>query len=86
MNRVYIPLLPLPVLAILASISACSKPRTEETTRVIPPAVSIAAPAAQALTLPSPAPEVLAARAEVKPADDAPSEEEVKAFERPVMK
>jgi hypothetical protein len=84
MNRIHLPLLPLPVLAVLVAVSACSKPRTEETTHVIPPAVSILAPAAQAQT---PAQEMVAARADDKPADDdKPSAEEVKEFERPVRK
>lgn len=96
MNRVYLPLLPLPVLALLVAFSACSKPGTEEVSHVIPPP-SILAPAAQALALAPPAqapapgtapvPAAVAARADDEPAgDDTPSDEEVKAFERPVMK
>lgn len=93
MNRSYLPILPLSVLAVLVAASACSKPRTEETTHLIPPAVSILAPAAQAQTLApptqaqAPAPEIVAARGDGKVADeDEPSAEEVSEFERPVRK
>jgi hypothetical protein len=83
MNRVYLPLLPLPVLAVLVAVSACSKARTEEPiTHVIPPAEALAAPAAEA-TPPPPSPKVtLASRAE----DEKPSAQDVKEFERKVRK
>ncbi len=85
MNRIYLPLLPLPVLAVLVAVSACSKPRTEETTHLIPPAVSVLAPAAQAQALAPPAQQIVASRADTGH-DDKPSAEEVKEFERPVRK
>ncbi len=78
MNRVYLPLLPLPVLAVLVAVSACSKARTEETPHVIPPAITLA-PAVRA---PAPSPQIVAGRAE----DERPTAEEVKEFERPVRK
>ncbi len=76
MPRVFLPLLPLPVLAAVVAFSACSRSRTDEPTlHVIPPAAA-AAPAVPAPT-PPPAPAT---------ADDAPSADEVRAFERPVAK
>lgn len=80
MNRVYLPLLPLPVLAVLVAVSACSKARTEETTHVIPPAVTLLAPPAEAKT-PAPQPTVAASEK-----DDEPTAEDVKEFQRPVRK
>jgi len=79
MNRVYIPLLPLPVLALIVAFSACSKARTEEVPHVIPPAETLLAPVPG--TKP-PAPQVAAASAEA----DRPTAEDVKEFERPVAK
>ena len=80
MPRVYLPLLPLPVLAVIVAFSACSKARTEEATHVIPPAAPYAAAATEVKpTPPAPAPTASAA-------SDAPSEAEVKEFERPVRK
>ncbi|HEX9241906.1 MAG TPA: hypothetical protein VF875_05635 [Anaeromyxobacter sp.] len=77
MRSVYLPLLPLPVLAAVVAFSACSSSRTDEpTTRVVPPAVALAAPAP---ARPSLAPAPLA------PADE-PSEQEVREFQRPVPK
>jgi hypothetical protein len=83
MPRIYLPLLPLPVLAVLVAASACSKPRTEETTHVIPPPAPYVLPAAG-----TPPPAIAAAPAAPKPSaeDDAPSADEVKAFERRVLK
>lgn len=79
MPRVYLPLLPLPVLAAVVAFSACSRPRTDEqATHVIPQAVALAP--APALAGP-PAPPAAAPAGE-----DAPSEEEVRAFEAPVAK
>ena len=78
MPRVYLPLLPLPVLAVLVAISACTKAKSDEVSHVIPP------PALAAASIPekpaAPAPTAAPAK------DDAPSAEEVKAFETPVRK
>jgi hypothetical protein len=79
MNRTYLPLLPLSVLAAVVAASACSKARTEETTHVIPPAVTLA-PLAEPK-----APEAKP----VAPAggeDDKPSAEDLKEFQRRVAK
>lgn len=82
MDRVYLPLLPLPILAVLVAVSACSKPRSEETTHVIPPAVTLLALPAEAKP-PGTPPEVVVA----PPAEDtAPTPEDVKEFSRKVMK
>ena len=76
MPRVYLPLLPLPVLAVAVAFSACSRsPASEPAVHVIPPAAALVAAAP---TAPPPP----AAPAGI----DAPSEEEVRAFERPVPK
>ncbi len=81
MPRVYLPLLPLPALAVLVAISACTKPRSEEVSHVIPP------PALAALaTDAKPAAPPEAAPAPAAPKDEPPSAEEVKAFEKPVRK
>jgi hypothetical protein len=78
MPRVYLPLLPLPVLAAIVAFSACGSRTSEPASHVIPEAVALAP--APALAPPAPP----AAR---PPAgDDTPSEEEVRAFERPVAK
>jgi hypothetical protein len=75
MPRIYLPLLPLPALAVLAAVS-CSRPRTEEpAARVVPPAAPYAEPAARE-----------AAAAPPRAPEEPPSAEEVKAFERPVAK
>ena len=81
MKPVYLPLLPLPVLAALVAASACSKARTEEaTTNVIPPAVTLPAPAAEAK---KPVPEAaLAGRAE----EEKPTAQDLKEFDRKVAK
>ncbi len=81
MPRVYLPLLPLPVLAVLVAISACTRTKTDEVSHVIPPPALAALataerPAAPAQAAPSPA----------APKDDAPSADEVKEFEKPVRK
>lgn len=79
MPRVFLPLLPIPILAVVAAFSACGS-REEPATRLIPPAVALApAPAAPVRGPAGPAPAAPAA-------DDAPSAEEVRAFERPVPK
>ncbi len=79
MPRIYLPLLPIPVLALVVAFSACSRSRTGETTsHLIPPAaLAPANPAGRALAA-APAP-----RAEP---DEPPSAEEVREFERPVAK
>jgi hypothetical protein len=79
MPRVYLPLLPLPVLAVLVAISACTKAKSEEVSHVIPPAAVAALTTAEKPAAP---PEAGPAAAK----DAAPSAEEVKEFERPVRK
>ncbi len=83
MPRVYLPLLPLPVLAVLVAASACSKPRSEETTHVIPPPAPYVLPASA-----KPAPLLAAAPADTRaaPSDEAPTTEDLKEFDRPVLK
>jgi hypothetical protein len=78
MPRVYLPLLPIPVLAALFAFSACSSPRTEEpANRLIPPAVAVApAPPAPAAT---PAPTA-------PTGENAPTAEELHEFQRRVAK
>ncbi|HEX9050753.1 MAG TPA: hypothetical protein VF841_09495 [Anaeromyxobacter sp.] len=80
MPRVYLPLLPLPLLAVLVAISACTRPRSEEVSHVIPPPALAALATAEKPAAPAAAP------APAAPKDDAPSAEEVKAFEKPVPK
>jgi len=78
MPRVYLPLLPLPVLALIVAFSACSRSRTEDAaTHVIPPATSYSEPAARN-----------AAEAAVAPSAPAepPSADELNAFARPIPK
>ncbi len=83
MPRVYLPLLPLPALAVLVAISACTKPRTDEVSHVIPPPALAALATDEKPAAPAPAE---AAPAPAAPKDDAPSAEEVKAFEKKVRK
>jgi hypothetical protein len=80
MPRVFLPLLPLPVLAVLVAIS-CSRARTDETPRVIPPAAAYVEPAARNAA-------AAEAAATVAPAvpEEQPTPDEVKAFLRPVAK
>lgn len=75
MPRLHLPLLPLPFLAVVVAFSACSSRPGDPAVRVIPEAVALA-PAPAAPT-PSPAP---------PRGEDAPSDEEVRAFEGPVAK
>lgn len=87
MLRIHLPLLPLPVLAVIVAFSACSRPRSEEpAAHVIPPAAPYE-PAAAAEPKPAEPtgakPAVAAAGAE---AEAAPSAQDVKEFERPVLK
>ncbi len=78
MSRVYLPLLPITVLALVVAFSACSRSRTEEAaTHVIPPATTYSEPAARNAAEAATAP-----RAPAEP----PSADELKAFERPVAK
>lgn len=87
MNRVYLPLLPLPVLAAIVAASACSRPRTEETPHVIPPAMALEATPAAA---PPPTGAVVAgasaAPATASAEEDRPTAEDVKEFGRKVSK
>ncbi len=82
MPRVYLPLLPLPALAVLVALSACSKPRSDEVSHVIPPAAAFAALTAET----KPAAPQAARPAPSGGANEEPSPEEVKAFEKPVRK
>ncbi|WP_041448225.1 hypothetical protein [Anaeromyxobacter sp. Fw109-5] len=77
MPRLYLPLVPVTLAAAIAAASACSSPR-EPDTRLIPPALPLAAAQepAKPLVAAAPAPET----------DPAPSAEEVKEFERAVPK
>lgn len=77
MPRVYLPLLPLPVLAAVVAFSACGT-RSEPSTHVITEAAALvpALPVAPAPTPPAQPPT----------GDSAPSDEEVRTFERPVAK
>lgn len=84
MPRVYLPLIPLPVLAVVVAVSACSKARTEETTRVIPPAQPYLAATVEAKVPEAPPPPEATSSAPAP--DDAPTALEVKEFERPVRK
>jgi hypothetical protein len=83
MRAVYLPLLPLPVLAAVVAFAACSSSRTDEpTTRIVPPAVALApsvalAPAATPRPSVTPTPPV---------GENAPSEQELQEFHRPVAK
>jgi hypothetical protein len=79
MPRIYLPLLPLPILAVIVAFSACSR-AGEETpaTRLIPQAAALP---------PAPSPAQVPAVVPAAPTgDDAPSAEEVRDFERPVAK
>jgi hypothetical protein len=77
MPRLYLPLLPVTLLAAIAAASACSKPREPET-RLIPPALPLAV--AQ-----EPAKPVVAAAPASAPEPE-PSAEDVKEFQRKVLK
>jgi hypothetical protein len=77
MPRLYLPLLPLPVLAVVVAFSACGSRPGEPASRVIPEAVALAPAAAVA----PPPPAVLPPAGE-----EPPSAEEVRAFEAPVAK
>lgn len=76
MRRVLLPLLPIPVLALLVGLS-CTRTRSEEpATHVIPPATPYAEEAARNAAATPP-------RA---PADEPPTPAELSAFERRVAK
>jgi hypothetical protein len=76
MPRVYLPLLPLPVLAVVVAFSACGS-RGEPGAHLIPPAAALTPAPALAAPPPTPQPPT---------GENAPSDEEVRAFERPVAK
>lgn len=80
--------LPLPVLAALVAISACSKARTEDTTHLIPPAAPyVAAAPARAEAPHPPAPPGPGLGVHAVPEEDAaPSPEDLQEFQRPVLK
>ncbi len=78
MPRIYLPLLPIPILAALVALS-CARTRSEEpATHVIPPATAYVEPAARNTAEAAAAPRPVA--------DEPPSADEVKAFERRVAK
>lgn len=78
MPRIYLPLLPIPALAAVLALS-CSRTRSEEpATHVIPPATAYVEPAARNAAV--------AAAAPRPAADEPPSADEVKAFDRRVAK
>jgi hypothetical protein len=77
MRRVYLPILPLPVLASLVAFGACSRPREEPALHVIPPPTAYVAPAASAAPGPAAAP---------KAEEPTPSADDVREFERAVPK
>lgn len=77
MPRVYLPLIPLPVLAAVVAFSACGT-RSEPTPHLIPQAAALA-PAPPVAPPATPA-------AQPPTGDSAPSDEELRAFERPVAK
>jgi hypothetical protein len=81
--RRHLLLLPLPLLAVLVAISACSKPRSDDTTHVIPPAAPYVAVAAEHVP-PAPVAPGLGVRALED--GNVPSAAEVKEFERSVGK
>jgi hypothetical protein len=91
MPRLYLPLVPVAVLAAIVAASACSKRHAEEgdTLRVVPPpaAAYAAEPSpADAAAVPKPLLASASGGAKAKGADPAPTAEEVKAFEAPVAK
>jgi hypothetical protein len=86
--RLHTPLLTLTVLAVLASVGACERRRSEpaDTLHVVPPPAVLAQaepPAPAFRPAPPPAP---TARPAAAAGDDAPSAEEVREFQRPVQK
>ncbi len=85
MSRLYTPLLPLALLAAVVAASACSQGPRDPETRFIPPAPPLAA-AAEPAAKPSPPPSGAVAAAPSKVDEDAPSAEDVKEFQRKVMK
>jgi hypothetical protein len=86
MPRLYLPLVPIALLAAIAAASACSKGRGEEgdTLRVVPPPAALYAAPAPAPLLASAGEGARAAPAPT--AEPEPSAEEVTAFEAPVRK
>jgi len=77
MRAVYLPFLPLPVLAAAVAFSACSRSHgDEQTTHVIPPAVALV-PASAPRPAVAPTPPT---------GENAPSEQELQEFHRPVAK
>ncbi len=86
MPRIYLPLLPIPVLAVIVAVAACTRPRSgEPVSHVIPsPSPYVAAMGAGPATPATPAP--AHALAAASGGDETPSADEVKAFERTVPK
>jgi hypothetical protein len=90
MPRLYLPLVPVALLAAIVAVTACSKKHAEEgdTLRVVPPPAAAyetstaTAPAYAAIHKPL----LAASDSSSKSADPAPSADEVKAFEAPVAK
>jgi hypothetical protein len=81
--RRHLLLLPLPLLAVLVAISACSKPRSDDTTHLIPPAAPYVVAAADPRP---PAPVAPGLGVRTPEDEDLPSAAEVKEFERSVGK
>jgi hypothetical protein len=85
MPRVYLPLLPLPALALVVAVAACTRSSSEETTRIIPPPAPYVAPVTEAPRTAPPA-AALAQGAKASAVEERPSDEDVKEFERGVGK
>ncbi len=79
MPRLYLPLVPVTLLAAIAAASACSKPREPET-RLIPPAIPLAAAQEPAK------PVVAAAPAKEPDPSAAPTADDLREFNRKVPK
>jgi hypothetical protein len=80
MRLVYLPLLPVPVLAVVVAFSACSSRHSDEPpTHVIPPAITLPA-------TPTPAPGAAPAPTGRAAADEPPTADDLAAFERRVAK
>jgi hypothetical protein len=80
MRLVYLPLLPVPVLAVVVAFAACSAPHSAEPpARVVPPALALSA-------TPSPTQGPAAAPAGGPVQDEPPTADDVAAFERHVAK
>lgn len=86
MPRTHLPLLPLPVLAVIFAVAACSRPRSDEPVAHVIPTASPYFEAAGATPDSAPAHPTSIAAAPMAGDDETPSGDEVKAFERTVAK